>query len=111
MENLVFLIIMIPCAAAFTGIGVYAMKRKKPMWFWSGSEVKPYEIRDIEISEDEAIEQAHAKLREIIDGALPDARILKKSVQGEFVDGKYVLKCELTAICDIAKQVELDVID
>ena len=38
---------MIPCAAAFTGIGVYAMKRKKPMWFWSGSEVKPYEIRDI----------------------------------------------------------------
>ncbi len=47
MENLVFLIIMIPCAAAFTGIGVYAMKRKKPMWFWSGSEVKPYEIRDI----------------------------------------------------------------
>ena len=47
MENLVFLIIMIPCAAAFTGIGVYAMKRKKPMWVWSGSEVKPYEIRDI----------------------------------------------------------------
>ena len=47
MDNLVFLIIMIPCAAAFTGIGVYAMKRKKPMWFWSGSEVKPYEIRDI----------------------------------------------------------------
>ena len=31
MENLVFLIIMIPCAAAFTGIGVYAMKRKKPV--------------------------------------------------------------------------------
>ncbi|MBR3845367.1 MAG: sporulation protein YqfD [Clostridia bacterium] len=77
----------------------------------SVEEYRPYEIRDIEISEDEAIEQAHAKLREIIDGALPDARILKKSVQGEFVDGKYVLKCELTAICDIAKQVELDVID
>ncbi|MBR0356171.1 MAG: hypothetical protein IJI85_07425 [Clostridia bacterium] len=47
MENLVFLIIMIPCAAAFTGLGVFAMRRKKPMWFWSGSEVKPYEIRDI----------------------------------------------------------------
>ena len=47
MENLVFLIIMIPCAAAFTGIGVYAMRRKKPMWFWSGSEVKAWQIRDI----------------------------------------------------------------
>ena len=31
MENLVFLIIMIPLAAFFTGIGVYAMRRKKPM--------------------------------------------------------------------------------
>ena len=47
MENLVFLIIMIPCAAAFTGLGVYAMRRRKPMWFWSGSEVKPWEIKDI----------------------------------------------------------------
>ncbi len=47
MENLVFLIIMIPLAALFTGIGLYAMGRKKPMWFWSGSEVKPWQIRDI----------------------------------------------------------------
>ena len=47
MENLVFLIIMIPLAAFFTGLGVYAMRRKKPMWFWSGSEVKPWQIRDI----------------------------------------------------------------
>ena len=47
MENWVFLIIMIPCAAAFTGLGVFAMRRKKPMWFWSGSEVKPYELRDV----------------------------------------------------------------
>ena len=47
MENLVFLIIMIPLAAFFTGIGVYAMRRKKPMWFYSGSEVKPWQIRDI----------------------------------------------------------------
>ena len=47
MENLVFLLIMIPLAAFFTGLGVYAMKRKKPMWFWSGSEVKAWQIRDI----------------------------------------------------------------
>lgn len=47
MENLVFLIIMIPLAAFFTGLGIYAMRRKKPMWFWSGSEVKAWQIRDI----------------------------------------------------------------
>ena len=47
MENLVFLLIMIPCAAAFTILGVFAWRRKKPMWFWSGSEVKPWQIRDI----------------------------------------------------------------
>ena len=47
MENLVFLIIMIPLAAFFTGLGVYAMRRKKPMWFWSGSEVKPWQIKDV----------------------------------------------------------------
>ena len=47
MENLVFLIIMIPLAAFFTGLGVFAMRREKPMWFYSGSEVKPWQIRDI----------------------------------------------------------------
>lgn len=47
MENLVFLIIMIPLAAFFTGLGIFAWKRKKPMWFWSGSEVNPWQIRDI----------------------------------------------------------------
>ena len=47
MENLVFLIIMIPCAAAFTGLGVFAMRRKKPMWFWSGSEVKAWQLTDV----------------------------------------------------------------
>ncbi len=47
MANLVFLLIMIPLAAFFTGLGVYAMKRKKPMWFWSGSEVKAWQLRDV----------------------------------------------------------------
>jgi len=47
MEQLIFPLIMIPCAASFTALGVYAWKRKKPMWFYSGSEVKPWQIRDI----------------------------------------------------------------
>ena len=47
MENLIWLIIMIPCSAILTGIGIYAWHREKPMWFWTGSEVKASEIADI----------------------------------------------------------------
>ena len=28
-------------ATLFTGIGIYAMHRKEPMWFWAGSTVRP----------------------------------------------------------------------
>ena len=44
---LIWLVIMIPVSLLFTGIGVYAWRRKKPMWFWSGSTVKESEISDI----------------------------------------------------------------
>ena len=48
MGNVIFwLIIMIPISALFTALGIYAWKRKKPMWFWSGSAVKEEEISDI----------------------------------------------------------------
>ncbi len=47
MQTVLWLIIMLPCSALFTALGIYAMKREKPMWFWSGSEVKEYEISDI----------------------------------------------------------------
>ena len=46
MGSIVFLIIMIPVSLLFTGIGVYAWRRKKPMWFWSGSTVEEDEISD-----------------------------------------------------------------
>ena len=68
-------------------------------------------MRDIEISEDEAIELAYGLLATKIAEELPDATVLKKSIQGEIVDGKYVLTCHLTAICNIARQVEFEVID
>ena len=70
-----------------------------------------YEMVESEISESEAMEQAYDSLRLMIDSTLPDAQILRKAIQGEFVDGKYVLKCTITAICDIAKQVEFEVLD
>ena len=47
MDNIIWCIIMIPSSALFTGIGIYAWNRKKPMWFWSGTTVKETEISDI----------------------------------------------------------------
>ncbi|MGN1021404.1 MAG: hypothetical protein ACI4O7_13655 [Aristaeellaceae bacterium] len=47
MENVIWLMIMAACSAVFTGIGVYAWNRKKPMWFWSGSTVEEKEIANI----------------------------------------------------------------
>ena len=47
MGSIIWLIIMVPVSMMFTGLGVYAWKRKKPMWFWSGSTVKESEISNI----------------------------------------------------------------
>ncbi len=44
---IVWLVIMIPVSSLFTGLGIYAMKRKEPMWFWSGTSVSQTEISDI----------------------------------------------------------------
>ena len=44
---IIWLIVMIPCSLLFCGLGIYAWKRKDPMWFYSGTEVKREEIRDI----------------------------------------------------------------
>ena len=77
----------------------------------SVNEYHGYEMIETEISEEEAIEQAYEELRKRIDEELPEAQILKKTLQGEIVDGKYVLKCTVTAICNIAKQVEFEVLD
>ena len=46
MRSISWLIIMIPVSLLFTGLGIFAWTRKKPMWFWSGSEVKESEITD-----------------------------------------------------------------
>ena len=47
VEKLIWFIIMLPCSALFSGIGIFAWKSRKPMWFWSGSEVKEKEINGI----------------------------------------------------------------
>jgi hypothetical protein len=40
MEKVIWLITMIPTSMVFTGIGIFAWKRKKPMWFLSGTRKK-----------------------------------------------------------------------
>lgn len=35
------------CAAGFLGLGLFARRYQKPMWFWSGSTVPPETISDI----------------------------------------------------------------
>ena len=47
MSNLYFLIIMVPTILLFTSIGIYAWRRKKPMWFWAGDTVSEDEITDV----------------------------------------------------------------
>ena len=44
-------------ALLFTGIGVYAAKTDKPMWFWSGSTIDPATITDVK-----AYNKANAKM-------------------------------------------------
>lgn len=45
--KIIMWIVSFGCAILFFAIGVYAHKLKKPMWFWSGSEVDPSTISDI----------------------------------------------------------------
>ena len=47
MGKIMWMLIMIPLSALFTGIGIFAWLRKEPMWFWAGSTVKESEIRDV----------------------------------------------------------------
>ena len=45
--NVVWLAVMVPCSLLLTGIGIWAWRRKEPVWFWSGSTVKAEEISDV----------------------------------------------------------------
>lgn len=46
-EAIIWYLVSFGCAALFFGIGVYAEKLDKPMWFWSGTEVDPAQISDV----------------------------------------------------------------
>ena len=40
-------IVYFGCAILFYGIGIYAQRLQKPMWFFSGTEVDPKTITDV----------------------------------------------------------------
>ena len=46
-HSIVWLVIMLPVCLLMTGLGIFAFRRKEPMWFWSGTKVKPEEIADV----------------------------------------------------------------
>lgn len=46
-DSIVEIVSIMPVVIMFIGIGIYSLKRKTPMHFWSGSTVKPEEISDI----------------------------------------------------------------
>ena len=46
-EVVIWLVILIPVSSLLTGLGIFAIRREKPMWFWSGSTVKEEEISDV----------------------------------------------------------------
>ena len=45
--DIIWYVVLLGCAALFYGIGIYAQRLEKPMWFWSGSEVDPATISDV----------------------------------------------------------------
>lgn len=47
MANPVLIMVLVLCGSIFTGLGIFAMKRSEPMWFYSGTEVKKEEIENI----------------------------------------------------------------
>ena len=46
-EIIIWCAVNLGCAVLFYSIGVYAKRLQKPMWFWSGTEMDPSEIKDV----------------------------------------------------------------
>ncbi len=44
---IILLVIMVPVSVLLTGLGIFAWRRQKPMWFWSGQTVGDDEIADV----------------------------------------------------------------
>ena len=47
MEDKLLLLLTLAAALLFTAIGLYAWRRKKPMWFWIGPDIDPSTLSDV----------------------------------------------------------------
>lgn len=47
MRLYIILLVMIPLNVLIMGLGIYAWKRKEPMWFYAGSRINEEEISDV----------------------------------------------------------------
>ena len=45
--SMIWCVTIFGCALLFIGIGIYAARLEKPMWFWSGSTVDPETITNV----------------------------------------------------------------
>ena len=45
--SVIWCVTIFGCALLFIGIGIYAARLEKPMWFWSGSTVDPETITNV----------------------------------------------------------------
>lgn len=55
--EIIWYVTLFGCAIMFCGIGAYAGRLEKPMWFWAGTEVDPSGITDVK-----AYNQENAKM-------------------------------------------------
>lgn len=69
----------------------------------------PYLEQVQRISVEEAITQAYEELYLRISETLPEAQILKKELSWELCDGEYVLRCTVSALCNIARRVGIEI--
>lgn len=46
-ENIIWLVCVSGCGILFYCIGIYAERREKPMWFWSGTMVSAKMLTDV----------------------------------------------------------------
>ncbi len=71
----------------------------------------PYRFETVEISADEAMELAYAEIERLLTAELEGAEILKKSFDGRVEEDRYILRCNISAVCDIAQLIEFDIIN
>lgn len=45
--NLIYPAVMWAVGAMLVGLGIYARRRKRPMWFWTGEHISPDEVSDV----------------------------------------------------------------